>query len=49
MGLVIEKYEDVYARLKKCFNVSFGNRKNPGLIPMKEVRKLVNMRRKDKS
>lgn len=42
----IDKYEDIYIRLKKCFDISFGNGKKPGLIPMSEVKKLVYLRRK---
>ena len=42
----IDKYEDIYKRLKRCFDISFGNGKKPGLIPMSEVRKLVYLRRK---
>ena len=42
----IDKYEDIYIRLKKCFDISFGNEKKRGLIPMSEVRKLVSYRRK---
>lgn len=41
----LDKYEDIYIRLKKCFDISFGN-KEKKLIPMSEVRKLINMRRK---
>lgn len=46
MNVEIDKYEDIYRRLKKCFDISFGDGKKPGLIPMNEVRKLVYMRRK---
>ncbi len=46
MEVVIDKYEDIYRRLKKCFDISFGNGKRNGLIPMNEVRKLVYLRRR---
>ena len=46
MKLEIDKYEDIYKRLKKCFDISFGNGKKAGIISMNEVRKLVYMRRK---
>lgn len=46
MDYEIDKYEDIYIRLKRCFDVSFGNEKKLGLIPMSEVRKLVSLRRK---
>lgn len=40
-----DKYEDIYKRLKKCFDISFGNGEKAGLIPISEVRKLVLLRR----
>ena len=33
----IDKYEDIYKRLKKCFDISFGNGKKPVLIPISEI------------
>lgn len=47
MDVEIDKYEDTYRRLKKCFDISFGNKKKPGLIPMNEVKRLAYMRRKE--
>lgn len=47
MELEIDKYEDIYKRLKKCFDISFGNGKKMGMIPMNEVRKWVMARRKE--
>lgn len=41
----IDKYEDIYRRLKKCFEVSFGNGKKAGLISVGKVRELVLSRR----
>ena len=46
MEVEIDKYEDIYRRLKKCFDISFGDEKKAGLIPMNEVIKLVSLRRK---
>ena len=47
MELEIDKYEDIYLRLKKCFNRSFGNGEKSGVISMQEVKKLVYMRKKE--
>ena len=49
MDVEIDKYEDIYKRLKRCFNVSFGDYKKTGLIPMNEVKKLVSMRKRPDS
>jgi len=46
MEVQIDKYEDIYRRLKKCFDISFVNGKKPGFIPMNEVENLIYVRRK---
>lgn len=46
MELEIDKYEDIYRWLKKCFEISFGDGKRQGLISMNEVKNLVDLRRK---
>ena len=43
----IDKYDDIYRYLKKCFQISFGDENVPGLISINEVRKLIALRRKD--
>lgn len=47
MVKALERYENVYKRLKKCFDVSFGDGKKNGCIPINEVKRLVLMRRRE--
>lgn len=47
MNNMIDKYEDIYVRLRKCFEFSFGDGKKPGLISMDDVKRLVLARRRE--
>lgn len=47
MNIEIDRYEDIYKKLKKCFYVSFGNENEKGLISMNEVKNLVYMRSRE--
>ena len=44
MGKEIDKYEDIYSKLKKCFEIAFGDGVKGGVISMNEVRQLMRVR-----
>lgn len=46
MGKDTNRYEIIYIRLKKCFDILFGNGKNKGKMSMNEVRDMVMRRRR---
>lgn len=47
MNIEIDKYENIYRKLKKCFYVSFGDENKKGLIPLKDVKSLLYNRREN--
>ena len=47
MECEIDKYEDIYRYLKKCFQIAFGDGKKSGQFSMNDVRKLISQRRRD--
>lgn len=45
-NLDVQSYEDIYSKLKKCFNIYFGEDINKGILTMWKVRREVDYRRR---
>lgn len=45
-NLDVQSYDDIYYKLKKCFNIYFGENINEGILTMEKVRREVDYRKR---